>query len=148
MSEDKKELHMQQAGEFRSHLTERQEKIRNPEIREKLDTVIRKLGDLRDLQYWFDSGEKELDRLYERYMPYLVTILDSYIKLENSWNHEELDKVKAKLAGSLQQFADMLGEIMTILPQDEIDEAAAQAKAKKQKEELDRKYRKFYEETN
>lgn len=139
--EEKKDLHMRQAGEYISHLEETREKVYDADVKEQLAVLIRQFRDLRDLQYWFDSGERELDRLYERYLPYLNTILDSYLKLEASWNFTELPKVKEKLMKILPEFADTMRIIMEILPEDEMADARAEVKAKEAREKLDRQYR-------
>ena len=141
--EEKKDLHMKQAAEYIYYLEDAKEKIYDKEIREKLEVLLRQFRDLRDLQYWFDSGERELDRLYDRYLPYLNTIMENYMKLETSWNFNELPKVKAKLMKILPQFTDTMRIIMEILPEDEMADARADAKAKQAKEELDRQYRSF-----
>jgi len=146
--EETKQKHMDQASDAIIYLNNATEKIYSISIKEKLATLKRKLQDLRDLQYWFDSGEKELDRLYNRYIPYLKTIIENYIKLETSWNHDELERVRNKLLHTLDEFIDTIRVISEILPQDEIDNANAEAKAKKAKEELDMRFRKLYEESN
>ena len=69
--------------------------------------------------------------------------MENYMKLETSWNFNELPKVKAKLMKILPQFTDTMRIIMEILPEDEMADARADAKAKQAKEELDRQYRSF-----
>ena len=145
-TEEKKDLHMKQAGEYISYFEEAKEKIYDKEIKEELDKMLRQFRDLRDMQYWFDSGEKELDRLYDRYLPFLNMIMENYLKLETSWNFEELKKVKEKLLKTIPEFTDTMKVIMEILPQDEMADARAEAKAKTAKEELDRKYESFLKE--
>ena len=135
--EDRKELHMKQAASYISYFEEAKDRIHDAEIENGINELLRKLRDLRDLQYWFDSGEKELDRFYDRYLPYLNTIVENYIKLESSWNFEESRKIRVRLGDALTQFADMISTIMKILPEDEISEANAEAKARKAKQELD-----------
>lgn len=148
--EESKQDHMNKdkASDAVVYLNNATEKIYSISIREKLEILKRKIQDLRDLQYWFDSGEKELDRLYNRYIPYLKTIIENYIKLETSWNHDELEHTRSKLLHTLDEFSDTIRVISEILPQDEIDNANAEAKAKKAKEELDMRFRKLYEESN
>ena len=90
--EEKKDLHMKQAAEYIKYFREAEERIYDKDVREQMELLIRRLQDLRDLQYWFDSGEKELDRFYDRYLPMLNMVLENYIKLETSWNHNELKK--------------------------------------------------------
>ena len=142
-TEEKKELHMKQAGGYISYLEETKEKIYDKKMKEELSLLIRQLRDLRDLQYWFDSGERELDRLYDRYMPYLNTILENYLKLEGSWNFTELEKVRGQLAKILPEFRDTMRVIMEILPEDEMADARAEAKAKEAKEELDQQFQRL-----
>ena len=85
--------------------------------------------DLRDVQYLFDSGEKELIRLYERYMPYLLDILHQYQALEESGNYEAIQKSRTQLEKTLETMNDTIRTVSKILPQDEIDEANARARA-------------------
>ena len=66
--EDRKELHMKQAASYISYFEEAKDRIHDAEIENGINELLRKLRDLRDLQYWFDSGEKELDRFYDRYL--------------------------------------------------------------------------------
>lgn len=140
----RKDLHMKQAASYISYFEEAKDRIHDAEIENGINELLRKLRDLRDLQYWFDSGEKELDRFYERYLPYLNTIVENYIKLEGSWNFDELPRIRGKLAEALRQFADMITTIMKILPEDEISEASAEAKAKKAKQELDEAFNRMH----
>ena len=142
--EKKKDLHMKQAAEYIIYLEETKEKIYDKNLQEQLAELIRQLRDLRDLQYWFDSGERELDRLYDRYMPYLNTILENYMKLETSWNNKELEKVKKQLTKILPEFTETMRGITQLLPEDEMADARAEAKAKAAKEKLDRQYRSLF----
>ena len=142
--EKKKDLHMKQAAEYIIYLEETKEKIYDKNLQELLALLIRQLRDLRDLQYWFDSGERELDRLYDRYMPYLNTILENYMKLETSWNNKELEKVKKQLTKILPEFTETMRVITQILPEDEMADARAEAKAREAKEKLDRQYRSLF----
>lgn len=138
-AEEKKDLHMKQAAEYIKYFREAEERIRNQSVRDQMERLIRKLSDLRDLQYWFDSGEKELDKYYDRYLPMLNMILENYIKLETSWNHEELKKVREKLNKTMTELMETTDIIMGILPQDEMSDVRAEKKAQKAKEELDRR---------
>lgn len=142
--EKKKDLHMKQAAEYIIYLEETKEKIYDKNLQEQLAVLIRQLRDLRDLQYWFDSGERELDRLYDRYMPYLNTILENYMKLETSWNNKELEKVKKQLTKILPEFTETMRVIAQLLPEDEMADARAEAKAREAKEKLDRQYRSLF----
>ncbi len=142
MDEKKKELHLQQAGEYIGYLVETKDKIYDTDVKNKLDLLIRQFRDLRDTQYWFDSGEKELDKFYDRYMPFLNMILENYLKLETSWNFTELKKVRAKLDKTFDEFIDTMKIIQKILPEDEISDAKAAAKAQDMKAELDRRFAK------
>ncbi len=140
-NEEKKELHMKQAGEYIRYMELCREKIYDAEIKEQIAAMLKKFRDLRDLQYWFDSGEKELDRFYDRYLPFLNMIMENYLKLETSWNFEELKKVKVKLLNTLQEFIGTMEIIMEILPQDEISDANAEVKAREAKEALEERFR-------
>ena len=142
--EKKKDLHMKQAAEYIIYLEETKEKIYDKNLQEQLAVLIRQLRDLRDLQYWFDSGERELDRLYDRYMPYLNTILENYMKLETSWNNKELEKVKKQLTKILPEFTETMRVITQLLPEDEMADARAEVKAREAKEQLDRQYRSLF----
>ena len=140
MSENKKELHMKQAGEYIGYLVETKDKIYDAAVKGKLEDVIRKFQDLRDTQYWFDSGERELDKFYDRYVPFLNMIMENYLKLETSWNFNELNKVKEKLLKTFDEFIDTMNIIQNILPEDEISDAKAEVKAREAKAELDRRF--------
>ena len=87
------------------------------------------LRDLRDTQYLFDSGEKELIRLYDRYLPYFLTILDNYISLQESGNYEAISSNTERLITTVSEMVSAIRAVIRILPQDEIDEANARAKA-------------------
>ena len=142
--EKKKDVHMKQAAEYIIYLEETKEKIYDKNLQEQLTVLIRQLRDLRDLQYWFDSGERELDRLYDRYMPYLNTILENYMMLETSWNNKELEKVKKQLTKILPEFTETMRVIAQLLPEDEMADARAEVKAREAKEKLDRQYRSLF----
>ena len=142
--EDRKELHMKQAASYIVYFEEAKDRIHDADVENGINELLRKLRDLRDLQYWFDSGEKELDRFYDRYLPYLNTIVENYIKLESSWNFEEIQKIRVRLTDALKQFAEITAAIMKILPEDEISEASAEAKARKAKQELDEAYKRMH----
>ena len=145
-TDERKDLHMKQAASYITYFQDARDKIYDADIRQKMEDMIRALRDLRDLQYWFDSGEKELDRFYDRYLPFLNMIIENYLKLETSWNFNELKKVKEKLLRTLDQVIDVTKQVMTILPMDEISDANAEIKAKQAKEELDRKFSKLQED--
>ncbi len=137
---ERKDLHMKQAASYIRYFQDTRDKIYDKDIQNSTDEMIRALRDLRDLQYWFDSGEYELDRFYDKYLPFLNMIFENYLKLESSWNFEELKKVKEKLIKTIGQVIDVIQQIMKILPMDEMSDASAEIKAKQAKEELDRKY--------
>ncbi len=145
-TDERKDLHMKQAASYITYFQDARDKIYDQDIRQKMEDMIRSLRDLRDLQYWFDSGEKELDRFYDRYLPFLNMIIENYLKLETSWNFNELKKVKEKLLRTLDQVIDVTKQVMTILPMDEISDANADIKAKQAKEELGRKFGKMQED--
>lgn len=141
MDEDKKELHLRDAAHYLKLFTDIRDRIHHSEIHEELEETIRSLRDLRDTEYYFESGEKELDQLYDRYLPYLNEILEKYLNLETSWNAAELKKVRFKLIRMMRKMRETMKEIQRILPEDEISEASAMAKAKKKKEELEQRLR-------
>lgn len=124
-----KEDRILHAGKLLKELDDRKESIRSESIRSLLTETRRAIEELRDAQYLFDSGEKELIRLYERYMPYLLDILQQYQALEVSGNYEAIQKSCVQLENTLTQMNDTIRAVTKILPQDEIDEANARAKA-------------------
>ena len=136
-AEELKEEHMAAASRYITKFQEYAEEMPNNAIRASLNETIRELRELRDMQYWFDSGEKELDKLYDRYLPYLDEILQKYIRLQTFIRFAEVKKLRDRLASSLQTMNDTIRNIRLILPQDEIDDASYTAKAKKAKEQLD-----------
>ena len=101
---------------------------------------------LRDVQYLFDSGEYELDRLYDRYLPYLLLVIGNYAEIEETGHDpSEVQKVREKLLKALDTLIDVILNIRDILPQDEISKARAESGAKKKKEELDQMFPKIDE---
>ena len=124
-----KEDRILHAGKLLKELEDMKASIRSESIRSLLSETRRAVEELRDAQYLFDSGEKELIRLYERYLPYLLDILKQYQALEVSGNYEAILKSRNQLEKTLAQMNDTIKTVTKILPQDEIDEANARAKA-------------------
>ena len=124
-----KEDRILHAGKLLKELEDMKVSIRSESIRSLLSETRRAVEELRDAQYLFDSGEKELIRLYERYLPYLLDILKQYQALEVSGNYEAIQKSRSQLEKTLAQMNDTIKTVTKILPQDEIDEANARAKA-------------------
>ena len=124
-----KEDRILHAGNLLKELDQISASISSEKIRSLLAETRRNLEDLRDVQYLFDSGEKELIRLYERYMPYLLDILHQYQALEESGNYEAIQKSRIQLEKTLETMNDTIRTVSKILPQDEIDEANARARA-------------------
>ena len=124
-----KEDRILHAGKLLKELEDMKASIRSESIRSLLSETRRAVEELRDAQYLFDSGEKELIRLYERYLPYLLDILKQYQALEVSGNYEAIQKSRSQLEKTLAQMNDTIKTVTKILPQDEIDEANARAKA-------------------
>lgn len=124
-----KEDRILHAGKLLKELEDMKASIRSESIRSLLSETRRAIEELRDAQYLFDSGEKELIRLYERYLPYLLDILKQYQALEVSGNYEAILKSRSQLEKTLAQMNDTIKTVTKILPQDEIDEANARAKA-------------------
>ena len=139
MNEEKKEMHLQKSRDAIIQVDAIQHKIRRPEVKAKLDEVLRAMKNLKDTQYLFDSGEKELDKLYDTYIPYFLLVIGNYQDLEATGHDpREVREVGDKLIKALDTLIDSLNEINYILPQDEISEASAQAKAEKWKRKYDR----------
>ena len=124
-----KEDRILHAGKLLKELEDMKASIRSESIRSLLSETRRAVEELRDAQYLFDSGEKELIRLYERYLPYLLDILKQYQALEVSGNYEAILKSRSQLEKTLAQMNETIKTVTKILPQDEIDEANARAKA-------------------
>ena len=131
---DTKEERIEHAGMLIREIDQIGSSIRYESIRVLLEEMKRNLADLRDTQYLFDSGEKELIRLYERYMPYFMDILKQYASLEVSGNYDAIQKSRSQLEQTLIMMNETIRSVVRILPQDEIDEANARARA----EELQR----------
>ena len=125
------------AGKLLKELEDMKASIRSESIRSLLSETRRAVEELRDAQYLFDSGEKELIRLYERYLPYLLDILKQYQALEVSGNYEAILKSRTQLEKTLVQMNDTIKTVTKILPQDEIDEANARAKAEELRRRLE-----------
>ncbi|MBQ9825098.1 MAG: hypothetical protein IJM63_11410 [Solobacterium sp.] len=136
--EDRKQKHLDQAADILKQLYKHMDNIRSAAVIRKIEQLIDRIKDLRDTQYLFDSGEYELDRLYERYLPYMLAVIGNYADIEETGHDpEEVERVRKKLIKGIDTMIDAILNIRDILPQDEISSARAEAEAKKRKEELD-----------
>lgn len=133
--ENLKRQHIQSAGDYISRLSAFCEQIDALELRDRLFALIRQLRDLRDLQYLFESGEPQLKQLYDRYLPYLNTILVQYVRMQHSGSYEAIQKLRHQLDDTLALLTQAVKKTAEILPEDEIAEARAEAQAKKKLEE-------------
>ncbi len=137
---DFRQKHMDDASHYVAFLNDMSDSIHNIEVKERLRVLANRINDLKDTQVLFDSGERELDQLYDRYLPYLQTIILNYQKLEGSWNFDEIQRVRGMLMHSTQQLMESIQEIKKILPQDEMSMANAEKKAMGAKKQLEDKY--------
>ncbi len=137
---DFRQKHMDDASRYVAFLNDMSDSIHNIEVKERLRVLANRINDLKDTQVLFDSGERELDQLYDRYLPYLQTIILNYQKLEGSWNFDEIQRVRGMLMHSTQQLMESIQEIKKILPQDEMSMANAEKKAMEAKKQLEDKY--------
>ncbi|MDO4414039.1 MAG: hypothetical protein Q4C20_03070 [Erysipelotrichaceae bacterium] len=139
--EEKKAEHLEKAAKTLTSLYRHMDKIRSARVIRKLEQLIDRIKDLRDTQYLFDSGEYELDRLYDRYLPYLDLVIGNYAEIEETGHDpSEVERVREKLIKAIDTLIDAILTIRDILPQDEISSAKAEAAARKKKEELDRMF--------
>lgn len=139
--EEKKAEHLEKAAKTLTSLYRHMDKIRSARVIRKLEQLIDRIKDLRDTQYLFDSGEYELDRLYDRYLPYLDLVIGNYAEIEETGHDPaEVERVREKLIKAIDTLIDTILTIRDILPQDEISSAKAEAAARKKKEELDRMF--------
>ena len=141
MSESEKQERSEKTSEYINELLKRKEMTVSKMIRDQLDELIRSLRDLRDTQALFDSGEKELIRLQERYMPYFFDILDQYIAMEVSANYDALQRNRKQLQNTISSMNDAVRYVIRLLPMDEIDEANAKAKAEQMRHLLEEQHR-------
>ncbi len=132
-----KEERLNQAAEQIRLLEQYAAKIRNENVQTSLRSLISVLGSLKETQYLFDSGEKELKNLYSRYLPYLDQILDQYLEITESGNYEAVLKSERELQRTLSSLTDAVRRINLILPQDEAADAAASIAAEKMKHALE-----------
>ncbi|MCH4013175.1 MAG: hypothetical protein LKE64_02405 [Solobacterium sp.] len=139
MAEDLKEKHMKEAADFIRWAEDFRENIYHPDLSGLLEKLIRDLRNLRDTEYYFESGEKQLKSLYERYLPYLKVILNEYRSMQETNDYEKIQTLSVRLRRMLENVDEAVKEINAILPQDEIDNASAEAKAEKMKKMLDEK---------
>lgn len=139
MAEDLKEKHMKQAADFIRWAEDFREKIYHPDLRDLLEKLIRDLKNLREMEYYFESGEKQLISLYERYLPYLKVILNEYRSMQETNDYEKIQTLSVRLRRVLENVDEAVKEINEKLPQDEIDNARAEAQARKIKQMLDEK---------
>ena len=130
-----KEERIEFAGKAMREITDFRSRVRSRELTAAADDVYLALRDLRDMQYLFDSGEKDLIRLYKRYLPYFLDILTQFISLQDSANYDAIRQNEQQLLKTMNQIALMIRNIAKLLPEDEIDEANARAKV----EELQRR---------
>ena len=139
--EEKKAEHLEKAAKTLTSLYRHMDNIRSARVIRKLEQLIDRIKDLRDTQYLFDSGEYELDRLYDRYLPYLDLVIGNYAEIEETGHDPaEVERVREKLIKAIDTLIDAILTIRDILPQDEISSAKAEAAARKKKEELDRMF--------
>ena len=139
--EEKKAEHLEKAAKTLTSLYRHMDKIRSARVIRKLEQLIDRIKDLRDTQYLFDSGEYELDRLYDRYLPYLDLVIGNYAEIEETGHDPaEVERVREKLIKAIDTLIDAILTIRDILPQDEISSAKAEAAARKKKEELDQMF--------
>ena len=134
-----KEKHMKQAADFIRWAEDFREKIYHPDLRDLLEKLIRDLKNLREMEYYFESGEKQLISLYERYLPYLKVILNEYRSMQETNDYEKIQTLSVRLRRVLENVDEAVKEINEKLPQDEIDNARAEAQARKIKQMLDEK---------
>lgn len=139
MAEDLKERHVKEAADFIRWAEDFREKIYHPDLRDLLEKLIRDLKNLRDTEYYFESGEKQLISLYERYLPYLKVILNEYRSMQETNDYEKIQTLSVRLRRMLENVDEAVKEINEKLPQDEIDNARAEAQARKIKQMLDEK---------
>ncbi len=136
--EEKREEHQRKASEILTKLYRHYDAIKSAAVIRAVEQLISRIKDLRDTQYLFDSGEYELDRLYDRYLPYMLLVIGNYAEIEETGHDpEEVERVRKKLLRAIDTMNDAILNIRDILPQDEISSAKAEAAAKKKKEELD-----------
>lgn len=132
-----KEERLNQAAEQIRLLEQYSAKIRNENVQTSLRSLISVLGSLKETQYLFDSGEKELKKLYARYLPYLDQILAQYLVISESGNYEAVLKSERELQRTLSSLTDAVRKINLILPQDEAADAAASMAAEKMKHAME-----------
>lgn len=132
-----KEERLNQAAEQIRLLEQYSAKIRNENVQTSLRSLISVLGSLKETQYLFDSGEKELKKLYARYLPYLDQILAQYLEISESGNYEAVLKSERELQRTLSSLTDAVRRINLILPQDEAADAAASMAAEKMKHAME-----------
>jgi hypothetical protein len=130
--EIKRQEHLDKAAKTLTEIYRHMESIRSASVLNKLEMLVNRIKDLRDVQYLFDSGEYELDRLYDRYLPYMLLVIGNYAEIEETGHDpEEVERVRKKLLRAIDTMNDAILNIRDILPQDEISSAKAEAAAKK-----------------
>lgn len=139
--EQAKEARMDKAASFIAEFEKCRLELRDEALQESLGMTIARLRELRDVQYLFDSGEKELIRLYDMYLPALLKIVQEAVRMETAGNYRAIVDMRTRLKKTLATFRETLKHITDILPQDENDQANAEAKARKAKEELEKNSR-------
>jgi hypothetical protein len=135
--EQKKNAHIEKARQLLKGYSDKRDTIQSKELREHLDGLFDALRELKDTEYLFESGERQLDDLYDRYLPYAMRILDEYLRISSVQGYAQVKNVRDKLYHTLDLTQSAIHEISSILPQDEISEASAEAKARNTKKKLD-----------
>lgn len=136
MDTDLKEKHIAEAGRTIVWLDGIREDIWNPQVRMDLEKLCDRLRSLRDTEYYFESGEKDVDRLYTRYLPYLHEILKEYLQLQETHDFEKVQKMTVRLREMLRRLSAVINDIEKSLPEDEIMDAQAEADGKKRLNQL------------
>lgn len=138
---DYKKYHEAQANRFILKLDAYQTSIYNQYLQSKLNDLKQTLQDLKTSQYYFDSDEIDLTRLYSQYLPLLDTILEQYLKFQEAGAYEKTALLTGKIFAMISRLQTTIQNIKDLLPEDEIAEAKASAQARKQKQLLNEKYK-------
>lgn len=96
-------------------------KIQHDRIHSGLEEVIKQLKDIRYLETRYDNVLPKLGKLYERYLPILMSILNTYIQLlYTNTSSEEIAYMEEKLMKTIILVNEALLSIKTDLVKDDI----------------------------
>lgn len=92
-----------------------------PEIQASLRSISAKLGQIHELETRYEGVSARLRKLYQHYLPMMVSILEQYHTLEvKGASMDEIKQMELKLSKTLVLVEEALKSIITSLIQDDV----------------------------